>query len=210
MKPGADRGQRPLSVPGARRRARAWATTSRSSPSRTKRSRSSNRPRRAPPAASVHWISIGQLGKCIKLLKEAGVTQAVMAGQVKHTKIFGGIVPTSRRCRPAHAAEVAQHRRDHRRRRRRAARPRHRADRFDGVARAAAGEGRRLTRRAPTDARSRPTSSSATAWPTRLPASTSARRSPSSTRRWSPSKRWKGPTRSSPGPVTWPARACAS
>jgi DUF1009 family protein len=40
-----------------------------------------------------HWISIGQLGKCISLLKDHGVTQAVMAGQVKHVKIFGGIVP---------------------------------------------------------------------------------------------------------------------
>lgn len=43
--------------------------------------------------AAIHWISLGHLGTCIKLLKEAGVTQAVMAGQVKHTKIFGGIVP---------------------------------------------------------------------------------------------------------------------
>jgi DUF1009 family protein len=42
-------------------------------------------------AASIHWISIGQLGKCISLLKKAGATQAVMAGQVKHTKIFGGV-----------------------------------------------------------------------------------------------------------------------
>jgi DUF1009 family protein len=42
----------------------------------------------------IHWISLGQLGKCISLLKEAGATHAVMAGQVKHTKIFaGGIVP---------------------------------------------------------------------------------------------------------------------
>jgi DUF1009 family protein len=38
-------------------------------------------------------ISIGQLGKCISLLKEAGVTQAVMAGQVKHTKLFADIRP---------------------------------------------------------------------------------------------------------------------
>ncbi|MGE3843012.1 MAG: LpxI family protein, partial [Vicinamibacterales bacterium] len=30
---------------------------------------------------------------CISLLKAAGVTTAVMAGQVKHTKIFSGIVP---------------------------------------------------------------------------------------------------------------------
>jgi len=44
--------------------------------------------------APIHWISLGQLGKCISVLREAGVTHAVMAGQVKHTKIFsGGIVP---------------------------------------------------------------------------------------------------------------------
>ena len=41
----------------------------------------------------IHWISIGQLGTCISLLKDAGATHAVMAGQVKHTRIFGGIVP---------------------------------------------------------------------------------------------------------------------
>ena len=46
-----------------------------------------------PPAAALHWVSLGQLGKCISLLKEAGVTQAVMAGQVKHTKLFADIVP---------------------------------------------------------------------------------------------------------------------
>src|SRR2546428_3916703 len=43
--------------------------------------------------APIHWISIGQLGKCITLLKQAHVTHAVMAGQVKHAKIYGGIVP---------------------------------------------------------------------------------------------------------------------
>jgi len=43
--------------------------------------------------ADIHWISIGHLGKCISLLKDAGITQAVMAGQVKHTKIFSGIIP---------------------------------------------------------------------------------------------------------------------
>src|SRR4029078_7428830 len=44
--------------------------------------------------APIHWISLGQLGKCISVLREAGVTRALMAGQVKHTKIFsGGIVP---------------------------------------------------------------------------------------------------------------------
>jgi UDP-2,3-diacylglucosamine hydrolase len=43
--------------------------------------------------AEVHWISLGQLGTCIELLKRAGVTQAVMAGQVKHTKLFSDIMP---------------------------------------------------------------------------------------------------------------------
>lgn len=44
--------------------------------------------------SSIHWISLGQLGTCVSLLQQAGVTHAVMAGQVKHTKIFSsGIVP---------------------------------------------------------------------------------------------------------------------
>jgi DUF1009 family protein len=43
--------------------------------------------------AALHWVSLGQLGTCIKLLKSAGVSQAVMAGQVRHVKIFSGIVP---------------------------------------------------------------------------------------------------------------------
>ena len=43
--------------------------------------------------ADVHWVSLGHLGTCIKILKAAGVTEAVMAGQVKHVKIFSGIIP---------------------------------------------------------------------------------------------------------------------
>jgi DUF1009 family protein len=46
-----------------------------------------------PPPAAVHWISLGQLGRCVRLLKAAGVTRAVMAGQVKHTRLFADIVP---------------------------------------------------------------------------------------------------------------------
>ncbi len=45
------------------------------------------------PVAIVHWVSLGQLGTCISLLQDAGVSQAVMAGQVKHTKLFADIVP---------------------------------------------------------------------------------------------------------------------
>jgi UDP-2,3-diacylglucosamine hydrolase len=45
-------------------------------------------------SSRIHWISLGQLGTCIKLLKQAGVTHAVMAGQVKHAKIFSsGLMP---------------------------------------------------------------------------------------------------------------------
>jgi UDP-2,3-diacylglucosamine hydrolase len=47
----------------------------------------------SPPEAALHWVSLGQLGKWISLLKGAGVTRAVMAGQVKHTKLFSDIIP---------------------------------------------------------------------------------------------------------------------
>jgi UDP-2,3-diacylglucosamine hydrolase len=42
---------------------------------------------------SLHWVSLGELSKTIDLLHQAGVTQAVMAGQVKHAKIFSSIRP---------------------------------------------------------------------------------------------------------------------
>jgi hypothetical protein len=47
----------------------------------------------AKTAAPVHWVNLGQVGKCIELLERAGCSQAVFAGQVKHTKIFGGVIP---------------------------------------------------------------------------------------------------------------------
>jgi hypothetical protein len=51
----------------------------------------------AKARAAIHWISLGELGKCITLLKQSGASHAVMAGQVKHTKIFaGGIVPDAK------------------------------------------------------------------------------------------------------------------
>jgi DUF1009 family protein len=43
--------------------------------------------------AALHWVSLGQLGRTISLLKEAGATEAVMAGQVKHVKIFTDFMP---------------------------------------------------------------------------------------------------------------------
>ncbi len=44
-------------------------------------------------AASVHWLSLGELSKLIETFKAAGVTSAVMAGQVKHKQIFSAIKP---------------------------------------------------------------------------------------------------------------------
>jgi DUF1009 family protein len=44
-------------------------------------------------SVALERVSLGHLGKCIAILRAAGVTQAVMAGQVKHVKIFSGIMP---------------------------------------------------------------------------------------------------------------------
>jgi len=42
---------------------------------------------------TVHWLGLGQLGKLIRIFKEAGVAKALMAGQVKHVQIFGSSLP---------------------------------------------------------------------------------------------------------------------
>jgi DUF1009 family protein len=39
-------------------------------------------------ADRFHWVALGQIKKTIALLKDEGVEEAVMAGQVKHTQIF--------------------------------------------------------------------------------------------------------------------------
>jgi UDP-2,3-diacylglucosamine hydrolase len=44
-------------------------------------------------ADETHWVGLGQLGRCIEALRDAGVREAVMAGQVKHRQIFSDIVP---------------------------------------------------------------------------------------------------------------------
>ena len=40
-----------------------------------------------------HWISLGQLGKLIEILKAEGIHDVMMCGQVKHAKIFSSIRP---------------------------------------------------------------------------------------------------------------------
>src|SRR5437660_5323452 len=44
-------------------------------------------------AKRLHWVSLGELSKTIDLMHQEGVKQAVMAGQVKHNKIFSAIRP---------------------------------------------------------------------------------------------------------------------
>lgn len=44
-------------------------------------------------ASEVHWLSLGELSKLIDTFKTAGVSRAIMAGQVKHKQIFSSIKP---------------------------------------------------------------------------------------------------------------------
>ncbi|MGB6688085.1 MAG: UDP-2,3-diacylglucosamine diphosphatase LpxI [Terracidiphilus sp.] len=42
---------------------------------------------------TVHWLSLGELSRLIETFQKAGVSTAVMAGQVKHKQIFSSIRP---------------------------------------------------------------------------------------------------------------------
>jgi hypothetical protein len=44
-------------------------------------------------AASVDWLSLGELSKLIETFQREGVRRAIMAGQVKHQQIFSAIRP---------------------------------------------------------------------------------------------------------------------
>ena len=44
-------------------------------------------------AARCHWISLGELGRLLEIVKQEGVTHAVMAGQIQHKQIFSSIRP---------------------------------------------------------------------------------------------------------------------
>jgi len=47
----------------------------------------------ADAEVTVHWLSLGELSRLIETFQKAGVTKAVMAGQVKHKQIFSSIRP---------------------------------------------------------------------------------------------------------------------
>lgn len=44
----------------------------------------------------VHWVYVGQLGRLIKVFKGAGVTQVVMAGGIRKTRLFSNVRPDLR------------------------------------------------------------------------------------------------------------------
>lgn len=44
-------------------------------------------------ATAVHWLSLGELSKLIDTFHREGITEAIMAGQVKHKQIFSSIRP---------------------------------------------------------------------------------------------------------------------
>ncbi len=46
-----------------------------------------------PLATRCYWISLGQLSRLIEILKQEGIRQVTMAGQVKHAQIFSSIRP---------------------------------------------------------------------------------------------------------------------
>jgi len=44
-------------------------------------------------AASVYWLSLGELSRLIETFQREGIRRAIMAGQVKHKQIFSSIRP---------------------------------------------------------------------------------------------------------------------
>jgi DUF1009 family protein len=46
-----------------------------------------------PLASRCYWISLGALSRLIEICHQEGITQVMMCGQVKHTRIFSSIVP---------------------------------------------------------------------------------------------------------------------
>ena len=44
-------------------------------------------------AGKCYWISLGELGRLIEILRSENITEVMMCGQVKHAKIFSAIRP---------------------------------------------------------------------------------------------------------------------
>lgn len=44
----------------------------------------------------IYWVSVGELGRLIKILKDEGIKNAVMVGGITKTKVFGNVWPDMR------------------------------------------------------------------------------------------------------------------
>ena len=42
---------------------------------------------------SFRWVGIGQVSRCVKTFRDAGVSQAIMAGRVRHVRVFQILKP---------------------------------------------------------------------------------------------------------------------
>jgi DUF1009 family protein len=42
---------------------------------------------------SLHWLRLGDLSKCVRILKEEGIDKAMMAGRVRHVRVFDIVRP---------------------------------------------------------------------------------------------------------------------
>jgi DUF1009 family protein len=50
-------------------------------------------PELAEKTKDIHWMSLGEVAKCLDLLVAEKVTKVVLAGQVKHAQLFSSIKP---------------------------------------------------------------------------------------------------------------------
>jgi DUF1009 family protein len=53
--------------------------------------------------AACTWVRVGELGKIIRTLKQAGCARAVMAGGIKKVRLFSGFRPDLRAPPSSHA-----------------------------------------------------------------------------------------------------------
>lgn len=53
-------------------------------------------PQIEPLAWKTYWISLGQLSRLIEILKSEAISEVVLAGQVRHVRIFSAIAPDLR------------------------------------------------------------------------------------------------------------------
>src|SRR5208283_6102050 len=59
-------------------------------------------PELAEKTREIHWLSLGEVAKCLDLLVAEKVNKVVLAGQVKHAQLFSAIKPDGMMSRMLH------------------------------------------------------------------------------------------------------------